>query len=223
MPDLIPPHGGLSEPVNRTVPTAETADFKKQAAGLPRVPISDADLSSLYRIGDGGLSPLTGPMDRATYQKVLDDEVLIHNGKAYAWTIPISFPVTKDVAGSVKPGQTVALANSKGDDNRAADYCENQWRCDPLSRLLKEVDGLQGSADQAETDRYCNAIVGNGGQESACGWCKDKWGVSWQITPIALTKAVTDPDRAAAKRAFEAMMTMKKIDIAAIETAHRRR
>ena len=75
--------------------------------------------------------------------------------------------------------------------------------------------------DQAETDRYWNAIVGNGGQESACGWCKDKWGVSWQITPIALTRAVTDPDRAAAKRAFDAMMTMKKIDIAAIEAARR--
>ena len=77
------------------------------------------------------------------------------------------------------------------------------------------------TADQAETDRYWNAIVGNGGQESACGWCKDKWGLSWQITPIALTKAVTDPDRAAAKRAFDAMMQMRKIDIAAIEAARR--
>src|ERR1044072_4023584 len=75
--------------------------------------------------------------------------------------------------------------------------------------------------DQAETDRYWNAIVGNGGEESACGWCKDKWGLSWQITPLALTKAVTDPDRAAAKRAFDAMMQMKNIDIAAIEAAHR--
>jgi sulfate adenylyltransferase len=115
MPDLISPHGGLSEPVNRTVPTEEVADFKKQAASLPRVPISDADLSSLYRIGDGGLSPLTGPMDQATYKKVLDDEVLIHNGKAYAWTIPISFPVEKALAGSLKAGQTVALTNSKGE------------------------------------------------------------------------------------------------------------
>src|SRR5688500_7376002 len=77
------------------------------------------------------------------------------------------------------------------------------------------------TADQAETDRYWNAIVGNGGQESACGWCKDKWGLSWQITPIALTKAITDPDRAAAKRAFDAMMTMTKIDVAAIEAARR--
>ena len=75
--------------------------------------------------------------------------------------------------------------------------------------------------DQAETDRYWNAIVGNGGEESECGWCRDKWGVSWQITPVALTNAYTDPDRTAAKRAFEAMMHMKKIDIATIEAAHR--
>lgn len=75
--------------------------------------------------------------------------------------------------------------------------------------------------DQAETDRLWNAIIGNGGQESACGWCKDKWGVSWQITPRALMAAITDPDRAAAKRAFDAMMTMGKIDIAVIEAARR--
>ena len=73
--------------------------------------------------------------------------------------------------------------------------------------------------DQEETDRYWNAIVGNGGQESACGWCKDKWGLNWQITPIALTQGITDPDPAVAKRVFEAMMTMQKIDIAAIEAA----
>jgi predicted 3-demethylubiquinone-9 3-methyltransferase (glyoxalase superfamily) len=77
------------------------------------------------------------------------------------------------------------------------------------------------TADQAETDRYWNAIVGNGGEESMCGWCKDKWGVSWQITPLALTNAVMGPDPAVAKRAFDAMMTMKKIDIAAIEAARR--
>lgn len=75
--------------------------------------------------------------------------------------------------------------------------------------------------NQEETDRYWNAIVSNGGQESECGWCKDKWGLSWQITPIALTKAFTSPDRAAAKRAFEAMMTMGKIDIETIEAAVR--
>ena len=75
--------------------------------------------------------------------------------------------------------------------------------------------------DQAETDRYWNAIVDNGGQESECGWCKDKWGFSWQITPRALMKAMTNPDKAAAKRAMEAMMTMRKIDIATIEAAER--
>ena len=73
--------------------------------------------------------------------------------------------------------------------------------------------------DQAETDRLWNAIVDNGGEESACGWCKDQWGLSWQITPRILTAAMTGPDRAAAKRAFDAMMGMKKIDIAAIEAA----
>ncbi len=75
--------------------------------------------------------------------------------------------------------------------------------------------------DQAETDRYWNAIVGNGGRESACGWCKDKWGVSWQITPRVLTEAVTGPDPEAARRAFEAMLTMSKIDVAKIEAARR--
>ena len=75
--------------------------------------------------------------------------------------------------------------------------------------------------DQAETDRLWNAIVENGGQESACGWCKDRWGVSWQITPKILTEAIADPDPLVAKRSFEAMMDMTKIDIALIEAARR--
>jgi predicted 3-demethylubiquinone-9 3-methyltransferase (glyoxalase superfamily) len=74
--------------------------------------------------------------------------------------------------------------------------------------------------DQQETDRYWNAIVDNGGQESACGWCKDRWGVSWQITPRVLSEAITAGGDQA-KRAFDAMMTMKKIDVAAIEAARR--
>ena len=89
----------------------------------------------------------------------------------------------------------------------------------PAFRHSEAFSFQVATADQAETDRYWNAIVGHGGQESACGWCKDRWGISWQITPVQLTRAWTDPDRAAAKRAFDAMMTMRKIDIAAIEAA----
>lgn len=77
------------------------------------------------------------------------------------------------------------------------------------------------TTDQAETDHYWNAIVNNGGEESQCGWCKDKWGLSWQITPAVLSNAVTDPDPAVAKRVFDAMMHMGKIDVAAIEAAVR--
>ena len=75
--------------------------------------------------------------------------------------------------------------------------------------------------DQAETDRYWDAIVGNGGQESECGWCKDRWGLSWQITPRVLGEAINSADPAVAKRAFDAMMRMRKIDVAAIEAAVR--
>jgi sulfate adenylyltransferase len=115
MPELFPPHGGLTEPVDRMVPAAEVADFRKNAASLKKVPISDADLSSLYRIGDGGLSPLTGPMNKAAFDRVVDEEVIVHGGQKYAWTIPISFPVDKSQAAGLKVGETVALTNSKNE------------------------------------------------------------------------------------------------------------
>ena len=85
----------------------------------------------------------------------------------------------------------------------------------------ESVSFVVETEDQAETDRYWNAIVDNGGAESECGWCKDRWGFSWQITPRQLNEGVTDPDPAVAKRVFEAMMTMKKIDVAKIEAARR--
>ena len=113
MQDLIAPHGGLTEPVNRQVGAGEAGEFRRGAAGFKRVAISDADLSSLYRMGDGGLSPLAGPMDRATFDRVLDEEVVISNGKPFAWTIPISFPVDKSAAASLKVGETVSLVNCK--------------------------------------------------------------------------------------------------------------
>ena len=89
----------------------------------------------------------------------------------------------------------------------------------PSFKPNESVSFMIETQDQAETDKYWNAIVGNGGMESECGWCKDRWGFSWQITPRVLLEATTDPDRAAAKRAMEAMMTMRKIDIATIEAA----
>src|SRR5437870_1680749 len=107
MPDLIPPHGGLREPIDRTVPAVE-------AAGLPKIPVANADLSSLYRIGDGGLSPLTGPMTRAEWDRVLDEEVIVRDGKKYAWTIPIALPVSADLAGTLQAGQPAALVTDAG-------------------------------------------------------------------------------------------------------------
>jgi len=89
----------------------------------------------------------------------------------------------------------------------------------PAFRQTEAFSFQVATVDQAETDRYWDAIVGNGGQASACGWCKDRWGLTWQITPIALTRAVSDPDPRVAKGAFDAMMQMGRIDIAAIEAA----
>ena len=91
----------------------------------------------------------------------------------------------------------------------------------PNFKPNESVSFMVVTEDQAETDRYWNAIVENGGQESECGWCKDKWGFSWQITPRVLLEATTHQDKAVAKRAFDAMMTMQKIDVARIEAAIR--
>jgi predicted 3-demethylubiquinone-9 3-methyltransferase (glyoxalase superfamily) len=89
----------------------------------------------------------------------------------------------------------------------------------PNFKANEAVSFMVLTEDQAETDRYWNAITRNGGEESMCGWCKDRWGFSWQITPRALLEAVNNPDKAVSKRAFEEMMTMQKIDIAAIKRA----
>jgi len=91
----------------------------------------------------------------------------------------------------------------------------------PNFKPNEAVSFMVVTENQEETDRYWNAIAGNGGEESMCGWCKDKWGFSWQITPRVLLEANSNPDKAAARRAFQAMMTMKKIDIATIEAALR--
>jgi len=112
MPDLVPPHGGLAEPVCRTVPDDAVDEFLARAKSLPEVPVSDADLSTVYRLGDGGLSPLVGPMDSATYDRVLDESAVEHGGKLYAWTIPLALPITEPMSRQLGPGQEVALVNS---------------------------------------------------------------------------------------------------------------
>ena len=114
MSDLIPLHGGLSLPVCRMVPDDEVDAFRENASRLIRVPVSDADLSTVYRFGDGGLSPLTGPMDSETYHRVLEDGVIDCNGKPYAWTIPLALPVSSDLAERLEAGQTVALEREDG-------------------------------------------------------------------------------------------------------------
>ena len=91
----------------------------------------------------------------------------------------------------------------------------------PNFKPNEAVSFVVETQDQAETDRYWNAIVGAGGAESACGWCKDRWGFSWQITPRQLSEGMADPDKVVARRVFETMMTMKKIDVAKIEAARR--
>lgn len=115
MADLIPPHGGVSEPVCRTVPADESESFKSEATGLTKVSVSAADLSTVYRIADGTLSPLTGPMNSEVFNRVLDEEVIESDGGKYAWTIPLSLPVTAELSDSLSIGQKVALTNSEGE------------------------------------------------------------------------------------------------------------
>ena len=114
MADLIAPHGGLSEPVCCTVSDADRDAFLAEAGGLTAVPVSAADLSSVYRFADGTLSPLTGPMTGAQWNQVLDDATVDSGGSKYAWTIPIALPVASDLAGQLSSGQKVSLTCPEG-------------------------------------------------------------------------------------------------------------
>ena len=115
MSDLIVPHGGLSEPVCCTVGQSERDAFLAEAATLTKVPVSLADLSSVYRFGDGTLSPLTGPMNSSEWNQVLSESTVVSQGKKYAWTIPIAFPVDSATAKTIKAGQKIALTNPAGE------------------------------------------------------------------------------------------------------------
>ncbi|MBQ9874215.1 MAG: hypothetical protein IJM30_07105 [Thermoguttaceae bacterium] len=118
MSDLILYHGGRTEPVCRAIPSDQIDETMKKAATLTKVPVSDADLSTVYRWGDGGLTPTMGPMDSETFYRVLDESVIEYEGKKYAWTIPLSLPVTEELAKSLKTGQEVALVNGTEDDEK---------------------------------------------------------------------------------------------------------
>ena len=111
MSDLILYHGGKTEPTCNAVPEDQIDERLKHAATLVKVPVSAADLSTVARWGDGGLTPLDGPMDSETFNRVLDDSVIVENGKKFAWTIPLSLPVTEELAKTLKPGQEVALVS----------------------------------------------------------------------------------------------------------------
>jgi len=114
MVDLVPPHGGLKEPVCRTVELEAIPGLLAEVERLLKVPVSDADLSTVYRFGDGVLSPLVGPMNSAAYDRVLEESVIEHQGSLCAWTIPLALPVTADLAGKLGPGERVALVHGGG-------------------------------------------------------------------------------------------------------------
>ncbi|MGI5832082.1 MAG: hypothetical protein ACOX6D_06065 [Thermoguttaceae bacterium] len=115
MSDLILYHGGLTAPVTCLIPEADEKAARDEVAGLLRVPVSDADLSTVHRWGDGALTPLDGPMDSTVYNRVLDESVIEFGGKKYAWTIPLSLPVTAELAGKIKAGDRVVLTSSGRD------------------------------------------------------------------------------------------------------------
>jgi sulfate adenylyltransferase len=112
--DLVPVHGGLDAPVDRIVPLNARSEFAKEAEGLSKIVVNAADLSTIHRIADGALSPLEGPMKQEVYDRVLDESVILSGGNRYAWTIPLSLPVTDTEAGAISAGDSVAVVNEGG-------------------------------------------------------------------------------------------------------------
>ncbi len=136
---LVPVHGGLSAPVNRTVPLGKRDSIAQEAAAYPSLAVSDADLSTVYRIGDGGLSPLEGPMREAEWNRVLDEESIERDGVVYAWTIPLALPVTDDEAADLKAGGSAAVRAPNGDLVAIVDGVEvYDW---DKNRYVKSVYG----------------------------------------------------------------------------------
>jgi sulfate adenylyltransferase len=111
----VPIHGGLDAPVNRVVPLGQRTSFVNEASGLPSVVVTNADLSTVHRIADGTLSPITGPMGKEEWHRVLDEECIVRDGESYAWTIPLSLPIRDEEAESVVSGKSVAIRDERGD------------------------------------------------------------------------------------------------------------
>jgi sulfate adenylyltransferase len=112
--DLVPVHGGLDELVDRTVPLSKRKDLVAEAAALPSVRVTRADQAMLYRIGDGALSPIEGPMGAEAWSRVLDERVILSRGKRYAWTIPLALPITDAEERALRPGGSVAVRDEEG-------------------------------------------------------------------------------------------------------------
>lgn len=112
--DLVPVHGGLEEPVDRVLPLSERKRFLAEAESLPSIRVNRADRSTVHRLADGALSPLEGPMDGATWHRVLDERNIERGGRAYAWTIPLSLPVSDEEAGAVSRGGSAAVRDEDG-------------------------------------------------------------------------------------------------------------
>ena len=162
---------------------------------------------------------LRAARDLDVLRAALGEEKLDYLGKSYGTLLGLTyaetFPDSSVTAVHRAPGD---FSSGKQGDVLTVEFTVMGISCIGLNGgpEFKHTEAFSFQVttdDQAETDRYWNAIVGNGGEESACGWCKDRWGLSWQITPLALTKAISDPDPAAAKRAFDAMMEMKSLCI----------
>ena len=120
----VPIHGGLDAPVNRVVPLGQRNEFLKQAAELPFVVVTNADLSTVYRIADGTLSPIEGPMGKAEWHQVLDEERIIRGGESYAWTIPLSFPISDEEVDSISAGKSVAIRDEEGNATAIVENAE---------------------------------------------------------------------------------------------------
>ena len=159
--DLVPVHGGLDELVDRMVPLSERKSFRAEAEGLPSFTVNRADLSAVYRLGDGALSPLEGPMTEEVWNRVLDDQMVVSGGEAYAWTIPIAFPVTEEEAGKLQGGRSAAVRDPDGDVVAIVDGVEvYAWDKDRYVQSVYRTDRFDHPGGRIIADDSREKLVG---------------------------------------------------------------